>query len=213
VQLTKFGHCCVRLQVAGTVLVIDPGCRTEDAALDGADAVLVTHEHFDHFAESRLRAAAAANPRLRIWTVTPVAEMLHDLGPQVRAVGHGERFRAGGVRVQAYGSWHAPVHPEIPVVANTGFLVAASVFHPGDALTVPDRPVNTLLIPAQASWMRLSDVIDWVRQVAPRRVVVIHDSDLNADGLAAVDGLLGRHGPGIGAEYVRLDRDEVLRLA
>ncbi|UBU08804.1 MBL fold metallo-hydrolase [Nonomuraea gerenzanensis] len=65
--LTKFGHACVRVEKDGRRLVIDPGGLTEPQALDGADAVLVTHEHFDHFSEERLRRAAAANPGPRIW--------------------------------------------------------------------------------------------------------------------------------------------------
>ena len=44
-QFTKLGHACVRLVKDGGVLVIDPGGWSGDGALDGAHAVLVTHEH------------------------------------------------------------------------------------------------------------------------------------------------------------------------
>ena len=66
-QLTKLGHACVRLEKDGGVLVIDPGAFSGDHALDGADAVLVTHEHFDHVVPDSMRAALAAQPGLRLW--------------------------------------------------------------------------------------------------------------------------------------------------
>jgi L-ascorbate metabolism protein UlaG (beta-lactamase superfamily) len=46
-RLIKYTHACVRLEHDGRALVIDPGTWSEPAALDGATAVLVTHEHFD----------------------------------------------------------------------------------------------------------------------------------------------------------------------
>ena len=48
-KLIKFGHSCVRLEKDGHTLVLDPGVFSDAAAaLDGADAVLITHEHADH---------------------------------------------------------------------------------------------------------------------------------------------------------------------
>ena len=60
-QLTKLTHACVRLAKDGAVLVIDPGAFGDASALDGADAVLVTHEHFDHVEPDTLRAALTGN--------------------------------------------------------------------------------------------------------------------------------------------------------
>ena len=154
-RLTKLGHACVRLEKDGRTLVLDPGAFTEPEALDGADAVLITHEHFDHFEEGRLRAAAEANPGLRIWTNGAVADQLTGLGEgRVRRVGHGDTFTAEGFEVEVHGEWHAQIHPEIPLVGNVGFLVDGQVFHPGDALTVPEREVDTLLLPVHAPHRR-----------------------------------------------------------
>src|SRR5262245_9539412 len=48
-RLTKLRHSCVRLDKDGSVLVIDPGIWSDaSAALAGASAALVTHEHADH---------------------------------------------------------------------------------------------------------------------------------------------------------------------
>jgi L-ascorbate metabolism protein UlaG (beta-lactamase superfamily) len=207
-ELTKFGHSCIRIEEGGRRLVIDPGGWTEPAALEGASAVLVTHGHFDHFAEGALRGAAAADPGLRIWTNSAVAKQLQGLGSRVETVGEGESFTAAGFEVKVYGTWHAVIHADIPRIGNIGFLVGGEVFHPGDALTVPDVPVDTLMLPVHAPWSTIGQLIDWVREVAPRRAYAIHDGALNDFGTALVDGLLGERGPGIGAPYTRLTPGE-----
>jgi L-ascorbate metabolism protein UlaG (beta-lactamase superfamily) len=203
-RLTKFGHACVRLDKDGRHLVIDPGGLTEPQALQGADAVLVTHEHFDHFSEETLRQAADGNPALRIWTNTSVARKLDGLGARVTAVGEGEAFTVAGFDVKAYGTWHAVIHPEIPRVGNIGFLIDDVLFHPGDALTVPDTAVDSLLLPVHGPWSTTGQLIDYVREVAPQRTYAIHDGALNDIGTAVVGGLLGDNGPGTGARYDRL---------
>ena len=48
-RITKFGHACVRLETGEHTIVLDPGGFTEPEAVDGATAVLITHEHADHY--------------------------------------------------------------------------------------------------------------------------------------------------------------------
>jgi L-ascorbate metabolism protein UlaG (beta-lactamase superfamily) len=189
--LTKLGHSCVRLEKGGPVLVIDPGIFTEPEALDGASAVLITHEHTDHLDGDRLRAAAAANPRLEVWTNESVAAQLSDLGPRVHLVEDGSSFSAAGFDVAVIGEFHAIIHPDIPKVRNVCFLVDGDVFHPGDSLTLPGSDVRTLLLPIHAPWLKLSEAIEFARSVRPGRVIAIHDGMLNDRGLGLTDRLLG----------------------
>ena len=202
-RLTKLGHACVRLEKDGMTLVVDPGSFSAADALEGAQAVLITHEHVDHVVADRLRAAIQRHPDLRIWSTRTVAELL--TGAHVEAVADGEAFSIDGrFDVQVRGEWHAVVHPDVPRIVNVGFLVDGLVFHPGDAFTLPSQPVDTLLVPVHAPWSKVAEVIDYVRAVKPRQVIPIHDGLLNDVGLALVDGLLGERGPGIGAEYRRV---------
>lgn len=211
-ELTKFGHACVRLEKEGRRLVIDPGGLTGPAALDGADAVLVTHEHFDHFSEEALRRAAAARPGLRIWANSRVAQRLDGLGDRVVTTGDGDAFGVAGFDVQVHGTWHAVIHPDVPRIPNIGFLVDRSLFHPGDALTVPATPVGTLLLPVHAPWSTVGDLIDYVREVAPRTAYAVHDGALNDVGTTMVEGLLGEQGPGVTARYRRLAPGASVRI-
>ena len=205
-RLTKFGHACVRLEDNATTLVLDPGGLTDPAAVEGADAVLITHEHFDHFEPPTLRAAASANPELLVWAPAPVAEQLGshaELAGRVRVAAHGDVLRVGGLDVHAYGQWHAPTH--LDPIPNVGYLVAGRVFHPGDAFTVPEDPVDTLLLPTNAPWLKSVEVLDYAQAVGARRGFSIHDGLVNEIGLRVVDNVLAATSARAGGEYRRLE--------
>ena len=158
-RLTKMGHACVRFEKDGRILVIDPGTLTEPEALDGAEAILITHEHFDHVELSRVRVAAERTPQLEIWTTAVVADQLGGAGAKVHAVGSGYSFVAAGFDVGVFGELHAVVNPAWPRVANVGFLIDGRTFHPGDAYTVPEASVETLLLPTNAPWLKAPELI------------------------------------------------------
>ncbi|MFE2020338.1 MBL fold metallo-hydrolase [Streptomyces sp. NPDC059499] len=208
--LTKHAHSCIRLERQGQALVIDPGGFSEDDAAVGADAILVTHEHPDHFDEARVRAGLESNPAAQVWTLRSVAGQLSAAFPgRVHTVGHGDTFTAAGFDVQVHGELHAVIHPDIPRVTNIGFLVGGSVFHPGDALTVPDHPVDTLMLPVMAPWSKISEVIDYVREVKPRRAIDIHDALLTDLARPIYDRQIGGLG---GADHGRLTPGDTTRL-
>jgi L-ascorbate metabolism protein UlaG (beta-lactamase superfamily) len=211
-ELTKHGHACVVLADGERRLVIDPGAFTEPNALDGATAVLVTHEHPDHFVPERLRAALDADPALEVWTNKSVADQLDGPSGRVHVVGHGDTFTAAGFDVSVHGELHAEIHPEIPRIPNVGFLVGGLVFHPGDALTVPEEPVATLLLPMHAPWSKISELIDYVRAVHADQAYAVHDGYLNETGIGVVSGLLGERGPGTPTPFSRLAPGDSVEL-
>ncbi|MDX6311415.1 MAG: hypothetical protein QOF44_879, partial [Streptomyces sp.] len=191
-----------------------PGTFSEEDAAVGAEAVLVTHEHLDHFNEDRLRAALEANPEAEIWTLSSVAEKVAAAFPgRVHTVGEGDTFSAAGFDIQVHGELHAVIHPDIPRITNVGYLVDGSLFHPGDALTVPDSPVDTLLLPVHAPWNKVAEVIDYVREIKPQRAIDVHDGLLTDIARMVYDNLLGPNGPGVaGADHGRLAPGESLDL-
>ena len=212
-RMTKLGHACVRLEEDGTALVIDPGTWSDaDSALAGASAVLITHEHPDHLDADAVREALSGNPGLELWANESVTAQFADFGGRVHTVRQGDAFTAAGFDVHVYGREHALIHRDIPLVANTGFAVGGEVFHPGDSLTVPEDRVPTLLLPVVAPWLKTSEMIDYVREVAPQRAYAIHDGLLNANGLGLTQRMLLVAAQPTGADYVRLEPGQTVDL-
>jgi L-ascorbate metabolism protein UlaG (beta-lactamase superfamily) len=165
-RVIKFTHSCVRLEKDDRALVIDPGSFSEDEPLDQAGAVLITHEHPDHLDAEKLRK----RPDLQIWTNQAVADKLRaaDVGSdRVHIAADGDEFTVEGFAISAHGEWHEVVHPDLPRVPNIGFLVDRNFFHPGDAFTVLDRPVDTVMVPVSAPWLRGADSVEYIRAMRP----------------------------------------------
>ena len=207
-RLTKYGHACVRLDLAGGPVVLDPGTYSPDADLTGVADVLVTHEHADHLDVDRL--VPLVRDGLRVHTTADVAASLAtDHGVEVHAVGPGETFTVAGVDVRVVGGTHAEIYNGLPGCANVGFLLAG-VYHPGDALHLPGVEVETLLVPVSAPWLKLREALDFVRAVGPARAVPIHDAMLSDIGNAGVDRWMVQQG---GTDYTRLAPGESTELA
>src|SRR5260370_13387168 len=190
-RFTKLGHSCVRLEKDGNVLVIDPGIFSDTAAaLNGAAAVLVTHEHPDHIDAEPVRQALADDPALTFWAPPSVTEQFKDFGDRVHEVRSGNALEIAGFSVHVHGQDHALIHRDIPRAANSGFLVDGDLFHPGDSLTVPGDPVSTLLLPISGPWLKAGEMIDYFRAVAPARGDAIHDAILNDAGLGLMSMMM-----------------------
>lgn len=201
-RITKFTHACVRVERDGAVLVIDPGTFTEPEALDGVDAVLITHEHHDHLDVDKLADALGKRPSVTVHTHPEVVPKLAALDGAVTTVTSGERFTAAGLAVRGYGGWHAQIHPDIPRVPNLGFLVEERLYHPGDSFDLPEgAQVDTLFVPVSAPWLKLSESVEFVRAVAPRRAFALHDCLLSEAGHTVTDGTMTRLAK---CEYARL---------
>jgi L-ascorbate metabolism protein UlaG (beta-lactamase superfamily) len=194
-RITKYGHACVRVQGDGGVVVVDPGVYTDPTALEGADAVLITHEHPDHVHPDHLRGRDVP-----IWTIAAVERLLREQAPEVAdrvtVVRPGDRLEVAGTAVEVVGGKHAVIHPDYDRLDNSGYVLesgGSSVYHPGDALTPPGRGVDVLLAPVSAPWLKVSEAIDFVREVAAPRSLAIHDrvySDVGLDMVATHMGNL-----------------------
>jgi L-ascorbate metabolism protein UlaG (beta-lactamase superfamily) len=189
VLLTKLGHSCVRLEKDDVRLVIDPGVWAGPDVLVGASAILVSHEHPDHLDDRVIRAALAVDPGLQLWSNETVAARFGEFGGRVHPVRHGDSISVAGFDVHVYGSDHAIIDSAIPVIRNTGFAVDGQVFHPGDSFTLPEEPIPVLLVPVSATWLKFSEVADYIRAAAPDRGYWIHDALLNDKGASLIENL------------------------
>lgn len=198
-RLTKHTHACVTLEQDGTVLLVDPGSFTPRAAelLGTATAVLVTHVHHDHVDVEAVRSALHRRPDLVVHGPGEVVAALDPTGAlrdRVVQVGDGDRLEVAGVSVEVVGGDHAQIHDGIEVPSNVGYVVAGTVYHPGDAYRVPATPVPTLLLPVSGPWTSTGAAIDFVVAARPERSIAVHDVMLSETGLRSTAMFLGEQG-------------------
>ena len=195
-KLTKHEHACVVFEKEGASFVIDPGAFSADAPglIGGAEAILITHEHFDHVHQGAINEALAARPELRVYAPAALAGLFAEHPGQFTAVSAGDELAVAGFAVTVHGDTHAVIHPDIPVIPNVGYLVDGAVYHPGDAYFVPEAPVETLLLPTSGPWMKFGEAADYVRAVRPQRLVQIHEMLLSEIGLHLAGSILGEEG-------------------
>ena len=187
-ELTHFGHSCLHVDIDGTRMLFDPGNFSYGfEGITGLSAILITHQHPDHADPARLPALVEANPDAALYADPQTAAQLGGAWQPVRP---GDVLDIGGLVVRGAGGRHAVIHPEIPVIDNISYLVGddehpARLMHPGDALFVPGEPVQVLAAPAAAPWMKISEAVDYLRAVAPRHAVPIHQGIIaeNARGI------------------------------
>jgi L-ascorbate metabolism protein UlaG (beta-lactamase superfamily) len=182
-RLTKFGHSCLLVEEAGARVLLDPGAFSEGfEELDGLTAVCVTHQHGDHLDAGRVRQVLDRNPGVRVVSDEGSAKALGEAGADVEVVHDGDELDLGGLGLAVAGRDHAVIHPDVPVVPNVGFLLGGQLFHPGDAFTVPGRPVELLAVPAGAPWLKLSEAVDYLRRVVPKVAFPVHEKVLSDAG-------------------------------
>ena len=203
-RITKFGHACVRIEHDGSTIVLDPGVFTDPEAVDGADAVLITHEHPDHYLPANLLAADAP-----VYTIESVAAKIREDAPalaeRITVVAPGGTFDAG-LSVRSVGELHAVIHPEIPRIFNSGYVVTAGdtkIYHPGDSLTEPGEDVDVLLVPSSAPWLKASEAIEFARAVKAPRNLAIHDRIYSEAGHGILETQMNLFLPKTGQEYLR----------
>ncbi|MCR6713013.1 MAG: MBL fold metallo-hydrolase [Demequina sp.] len=184
-RLTKFTQACVLITDGERRVLIDPTPMEPRAAelLASTAALLVTHGHRDHVDPAMLAEALVARADLSVWAPRSVAEEVRNAMPDAGAgfagtltsVVQGDELVAGGFGVRVFGGKHAEIHPDMDTGENVAYLVDGRVYHPGDSFFAPGEPIEVLLLPTSGPWHTTGGAMDFVRTVAPRRAIQIHE--------------------------------------
>lgn len=175
-RITKFGHSCLLVEESGVRILLDPGhWSTAQNDLANLDAVLITHEHNDHCDVSSIKAIRVNNPAVSLYANSVVVSRLAKEGINAEILGDSDRCNIRGVSIAGKGIDHIEIHREIPLIRNTGYLIADRFFHPGDAYVELDEPIEILALPVGGPWLKMSDTIDYALQLNPKHVIPIHD--------------------------------------
>ena len=181
-KVTKQEHACLLVESAGKMLVVDPGnFTTLLVGLNDVVAIVITHEHQDHWSSDQLTEILDRNPDARIFGPAGVAAATSEF--TIEVVKHGDAIVVDPFALRFFGSEHAVIHSSIPVVDNVGVLIDDELYYAGDSYTLPQGvEVGTLAVPAGAPWLKIGDVMDYVMAVAPRRSFPVHEMVLSTAG-------------------------------
>lgn len=209
-RITKHEHAALRIEEDGRTLLIDPGAFTAPLdGLAGVTAVVITHEHPDHWTPDHLAAIRAVAPDVPILSTAAVAAAAEG----VQAVSPGDEVSVGGFSLRFFGGEHAVIHSSLPCIDNLGVLVDGELYYPGDSYAVPEGvEVQTLAAPIGAPWLEIGEAMDFVLAVAPRRAFGTHDMTLSPIGLGMHRQRLQWATEQRGGEFFELNPGDVLEV-
>ena len=201
-KISKYGHSCLHVVDGSASILIDPGAFSQGfETLSGLTAILITHQHPDHVDPRRLTGVLRANPGAKLYADSGSVAALAEADITAIPVTTGDQLDVG-TSVEVFAGDHAVIHRDIPVIPNACYFIGGRLLHPGDSLTVLDRPVEILALPTSAPWMAVKEAIEYFRAVDPKAAIPIHDK-LMANS-AKVYEMLRQFGPA-GARWVNLD--------
>ncbi len=210
-KVTKFEHACMVIEKSGAALVIDPGGYTPPLTdLFDVVAIVITHEHADHWTADQLTRILDNNPHARI--LGPAGVAAGALGFHVEVVQHGDRLTVGDFALEFFGEKHAVIHESIPIVDNVAVFVDDTLYYAGDSYTLPMVAVPVLAAPLGAPWLKVGDAIDYVLAVRPRRAFGVHEAPLSQIGRGMNNARLKWATEQGGGEYSILEPGESLEL-
>lgn len=202
-KLTKYEHACFTLEKDGKLLVVDPGNLTDDlSSPENIVAIVVTHEHSDHFDPTALGALIAHNPDAVIYGPHEVVAQLGDTLPN-QSVKPGDIVERAPFKLEFFGGEHLKPFTDSPTIANVAVLINDSVYHASDSFVNPEKPVDLLLLPVSGSWMSTQMARDYLFAIKPRLAIPSHDAILSDKGKRQVDKYWPIHAARIGSEYLR----------
>ncbi len=201
-RITKRAHAHLVVELDDRRLVIDPGSFSSVAEEHQVDAVVVTHEHGDHWTAAHLHSILDRNPAAAVYGPQSFADAVTDY--DVSVVQDGDRVAAGPFELLFCGSAHAPVHASFPPAANVGVTVNGTLYHPGDSYVLPGEVVDVVAVPLGGPWHKLAESIDWLSAMKPAQLLNIHDETLSAAGRRMAGDVLGRVASQWGGRYASL---------
>jgi L-ascorbate metabolism protein UlaG (beta-lactamase superfamily) len=189
--------------------VIDPGVYSASfTPSSNIDAVVVTHEHSDHFDPEKIAAIRSLNPNVVIFTTDKVASQID--GAQVPKTG--EKIVVGNFTLEFFGHDHASIVSGVVPCDNFGVVVNDTLVNPGDSFELPPVRPQILAAPVSAPWLKVEETMEYVAATQPVKVFPMHTALLSQIGQDITYNWLRKGCHEVGVEFIDLQPGESLEI-
>lgn len=181
--ITKYGHCCLLLEIAGKRILTDPGSFSSGYEfLTELDIILITHEHADHCHTESVAKLVEANPEVIVVSNSSVARLLQEQEIDTHIIEGKDSATVLDVLIEAFDGKHEEIFESYGIVQNTGYLINNSFFYPGDSFTVPNKSIEILALPVAGPWCKVADAIRYGIATKTKAALPVHDAVLSEAG-------------------------------
>lgn len=176
-KIKKIGHCCFVVEPKeGVRIMTDPGAYSILQITEkNINAILITHEHQDHLHIDSLKDILKNNLEALVITNSSVGLILDKENIKYIKVEEGEKHEIDGVVISGFGNVHAQIYEDFGRVQNTGYMID-NLCYAGDSFSYPDSDVDILALPVAGPWMKISEAIDYAKNIHPRICFPVHDA-------------------------------------
>jgi glyoxylase-like metal-dependent hydrolase (beta-lactamase superfamily II) len=203
-KITKYEHACFVASIADKKLIVDPGSFTVPLPdSNNAVAVVITHEHADHWTPEHLHRILENSPGVKFFGPAGVAAAAADFDFTV--VSGGEKVTVEPFELEFFGEKHAVIHSSFPIVDNT-------VYYGGDSFTQGPSGVALLAVPASAPWLKIGEVMDYVLEAKPKRSFAVHEMINSVIGNGMANGRIKDTTEKNGGEFFPLAPGESIEV-
>lgn len=178
-------HASLVLSHSGEVVYVDPvGGAARYASLARPTAILVTHEHGDHFDTATLEELVGTDPVPMVVARGVMAKLTGHLAANARAVGYGDTIELGGLPVRVIEAYNTT--PERlkyhPKGLGNGYVISfggTQIYVAGDTEPNPDmlalRDIDVAFLPMNLPYtMVAAQAAEAVKIFRPRIVYPFH---------------------------------------
>lgn len=208
-KISKYVHSCLLVEDNGKTVLIDPGEYSYSAkaldigSVDQLDAIVITHEHPDHFHLPFVKEVLDKFPSVQIYTNDSIVEILKKENIEART--------SGDEIVQLTQAPHEHVFgvPQMP--QNILTKVFGKLTHPGDSEQY-SLETEALALPVQAPWTSVTKAVERAVQLKPKVIIPIHDWHWNDQAREGLYTRFAKYFADNGIDFKPLKTGEVVEV-
>ncbi len=174
-KITKFVHACLLIQTDnGRKLLVDPGQFTWESGLfdlntiDNLDAIIITHEHFDHFYEPFVEVIYQKFSQVQFVATPTVVRKLRSMG-----IDYATSESATDIEIFSTKT-HASLDPLGKAPENIAVHLLDRLTVGGDRHDLEETK-EILALTVTAPWGSMINAVRMAQQLKPKVILPIHD--------------------------------------